>query len=144
MPEQTTLLSQQWQDILSPLPPAPVSQWLVFAGLCLLGLVVIVVYVLWQQRPRQRALRELRQCARQLQQAQYDAKQLLTSMHRLLLQGLELNPATVLSRHHKREVFWELYYRQLQQYTFRAAAPSRDELARLLRQTHYWLRHYPR
>lgn len=144
MSEQTTLLSQQWHEILPPLPPEPVSLWVILSSLLLVLLAVVVVYILWQQRPRQRARRELRRCTRQLQHSASNSKEIAMRMHRALLQGLSLNPASALSEQHRRDIFWELFYRQLQECVFQPVAPSPDELARLLRQCSYWLRHFPR
>lgn len=144
MAEQTTALAPPWQDILPPLAPPPLSPWWLASALVLLLLAVSVVYILWQQRPRQRALRELRRYARQLRQAQPDLKQLVIALQRQVLQGLGLTPTTALARSHKLEAFWALYYEQLQRCVFSDAPPSAEEVARLLRQGQYWLRNYPR
>lgn len=143
MPDHASVLSQHWTDILPPLPPAPLSMWIVLSSVVLLLLAVLVVFILWQQRPRQRALRVLRRCRRQLQDRQTDARQIAYTLHRALLQGLGLSPARVLKSPQLTDAHWQDFYRQLQHCVFQAAPPSADEVAQLIRQGRYWLRHYP-
>ena len=144
MSEQSTHLNQAWQELLPPVPPEPVSLWLVYGSGFLLLLVIIVVYVLWRQRPRQRALRQLQRCAKQLQQTQPDLKQIMRMVYSTVLNGLGLNPTTALSESHQQDPFWALFYLRLQQSVFGATTPSRDEVASLLNQSDYWLRRFPR
>ena len=143
MDDHATLLSQHWTDILPPLAPEPVSLWVALSSVLLAILVVIVVFILWQQRPRQRALRVLRRCRKQLVSRQADSRRIAYVLHRALLQGLGLNPASGLNTTQLTDPHWQDFYRQLQHCVFQAASPSTDELATLIQQSHYWLRHYP-
>jgi hypothetical protein len=144
MADHLSVLSQRWTDILPPLPPAPVSSWLLLSSVALALLVVGVVWVLWQQRPRQRALRMLQRCRRQLITMQIDSRQIAYAIHCAMLQGLGLNPATVVTNVQQTDPHWQAFYRQLQCCVFQAATPSADELADLIQQGRYWLRHFPR
>jgi len=141
MPGQSHPLSQHWTDILPLMPPHSITVWLLISSALLLGLVILAVYVLWQQRPRQRALRVLQGCARQLQDAPGDARRIAHTVHRNLLQGLGLSPASALRESHKRNQQWQAFYRSLQQCAFQAQPPATEELAGLIRQACDWLRH---
>ncbi len=141
MPGQSNPLSQHWTDILPLIPPHPDTLWLGVSSVILLLMVIIVVYVLWQQRPRQRALRVLQGCARQLQASPTDTRRIAHTVHRTLLQGLGLNPASVLSAAYQHDQKWQAFYRPLQQCVFQARAPATEELAGLIRQACDWLRH---
>ena len=144
MADHTSILSQTWTDILPLAAPVPMSLWLVLSGVVLLVLVVIVVFILWQQRPRQRALRALSRCNRQLQAVSADSRRIAHTLHRALLQGLNLNPATLKNNPRASDRQWQTFYRRLQQCVFQATPPAADELIELIQQGRYWLRHYPR
>jgi hypothetical protein len=144
MADHPSILSQAWTDILPPAPPPAMSWWLAWSGLVLLLLVVSVVFILWQQRPRQRALRVLSRCNRQLQTIPTDSRRIAHVVHRALLQGLNLNPATLINDTRARDRQWQTFYCRLQQCVFQATPPGVDELISLIQQGRYWLRHYPR
>lgn len=141
MPGQGNPLGQHWTDIPPLPPPQHLTVWLLLSSVILLALVLLVVYVLWQQQPRRRALRVLQRCGRQLQSAPTDARRIAHTVHRVLLQGLGLNPATVLKVVAQDNRQWREFYRRLQHCVFQAAPPATDELAALIRQAGDWLRH---
>lgn len=143
MADQSFLLNQTWTDILAPAPPPSMALWLVLSGVVLLLLVVFVVFILWQQRPRQRAMRALAHSRRQLHAVSADTRRIAHAVHRALLQGLGLNPVTVANPCTAHEQQWQAFYRRLQQCVFQAAPPSVDDLNKLIQQGRYWLRHYP-
>ena len=140
MPGHNNPLSQRWTDILPLLPPQQHTMWWLLSGVVLLALVLLVVYVLWQQTPRRRALRALQRCGRQLQAVPAESRRIAHTAHRVLLQGLRLNPATVMNETYQHNLQWQNFYRRLQQCVFQAAAPDADELAGLIRQACDWLR----
>jgi hypothetical protein len=139
MADHTTILSQHWTDILPPNPPAPISGWLLLSAVALLFLVVLAVALLWQQRPRQRALRSLRHCRRRLQSLSADTRAIAYHTYQALMQGLALHPANIPTT---ADPQWLDFYQQLQACVFAGSAPSRDQVADLIRQSRYWLKHY--
>jgi hypothetical protein len=143
MPETTSILSQQWTDILPPLAPEPMAWWLLLSSVVLAVLVVVVVSVLWQQRPRQRALRVLRRCTKQLASKSIDSRHIAAVLHNAMLSGLGLHPASMVKGARPSDPQWQQFYRQLQHCVFQATPPSPDELAPLIQQGRYWLRNYP-
>ena len=142
MSESTASLHQSWTDILPLVTPPSLSWWLVVAGVVLLVLAVIVVAVLWQQRPRQRALRVLHRCRRQLRAVPADTRRIAHTVHRALLQGLGLHPASRTDNQRASDQQWQSFYDQLQRCAFQAVPPAADELAELIRQGRYWLHHH--
>jgi HAMP domain-containing protein len=141
MAEPTSILSQRWSDILPPLSPPSLTPWLLLSAVVLLVLVVIVVFVLWQQRPRQRALRVLRRCRAQLQTGAMDARVLAQTCYRVLLQGMGLQPASMSRAGVAADPRWQAFYRDLQQCAFASSPPPSAQLASLIEQACYWLRH---
>lgn len=143
MADHVSILSQTWTDIVPPVAPQPMTWWFVLSSLTLLVLVVLGVIVLWRQRPRQRALRVLQRCQRQLDAAALDSRLLAFAIYEAVLQGLSLNPALALKGISDSDQQWLAFYQRLQQCVFQAAPPATDELSELIRQGRYWLRHYP-
>ncbi len=111
-------------DILP--PPAPVDQTLLLTVLLLgvMGLVLFGLYLLWQRRPRQRALHQLTQLQRRLEQQAVDNRQCLYEINHLLCQGLALNSLARMDN--------QSFYQRLSRLQYRAAAPEHDETQRLL------------
>ena len=142
MPDHTSVLSQHWTDILPPLAPEPMSWWIALSSAVLALLVMGVVFILWQQQPRQRALRTLRRCSKQLAALPIDSLRIAYALHGALIQGLGLQPASLLKATAVNDEQWQRFYRQLQHCVFQAAPPSADELAQLIQQGRYWLRQY--
>jgi hypothetical protein len=140
MADHSSLLSQSWADILPPQPPASLLQWWVIVSVSLLVLVLLVVYVLWQQSPRQRAQRVIGRCRRQLHGAGVDTRRLATQVYRALLAGLAMTPAAA---HRHPAADWQRFYIVLEQCVFRPDAPAASELAMLIAQARVWLRRYP-
>lgn len=141
MSEHSSLLSQNWTDILPPVAPASMMQLWLLSAVVLLVLVLVVVFVLRRQSPRQRAHRVIRLCRRRLQQAGIDTRQLAVRVYVSLLEGLALSPATA-QRHPSAD--WQRFYLALQQSAFGPVAPSPAELAKLLAEAQHWLQRYPR
>jgi hypothetical protein len=144
MADTATALSQTWTDILPPVAPESVSGWLWISSGVLALLAILVVFVLWQMRPRQRALWVLRRCRKQMRVARVDTRLIAYALHRAIVQGLGLPvaracvapPAAVAAR-------WQGFYRELQRCVFQATPPTTAELTALIWQARYWLRHYP-
>lgn len=139
MPDHTAILSQRWTDILPPNPPAPIEWWLLFSAVALLCLVVLAVAILWQTRPRQRALRVLRQCQRQLQAHSADTRVIAHRIYQAVLQGLAIHPAKVSPAGHDQR--WRDFLQRLQVCVFASHTPAREDVADLIRQGRYWIKH---
>lgn len=143
MADHASILSQHWTDILPPSPPPSLSWWLIISAVALFVLVVLVVFILWQYRPRSRARRVLRRCYKQLQVMPDDARRIAYAVYHALLSGLKLNPATDGNATRTYNPQWQVFYLQLQQCVFQATPPTAAQLATLIQQGRYWLRHYP-
>lgn len=141
MSEHAAMLNQHWVDILAPTPPAAIDSGLLLGSIALFILVVLVVALLWQQRPRQCGLRALRRYRRQLRSQTVDTRDLAYRIYHAMLQGLALHP---LQQRHAtaNDQEWLAFYRQLQSCVFAAHPPGRDELADLVVRGRYWLKHY--
>ena len=143
MSDGANILSQHWTDILPPVAPEPMAWWIMLSSVVLALLVMLVVFILWQQRPRQRAQRVLRRCRKQLLAMPADTRQIAHALYHALWQGLGLHPAGVSSPLQLSDPHWQHYFRQVQHCVFQAVPPSADELAPLIQQGGYWLRRYP-
>lgn len=140
MPGQHNPLSQHWTDILPLMPPSQHAGWLLLSAVVLLLLVILSVYVLWQQSPRWQAYRSLRRCSRQLQMQPEASRRIAHTVYRVLLQGLGMTPVTVLQHEQLINPQWQTFHRRLQHCVFQASPPTVDELAGLIQQARDWLR----
>lgn len=143
MPDTANVLSQRWTDILPPVAPESMLPWLGLSSAVLALLVVLVVVILWQQRPRQRALRVLRRCRKQLAARPGDSRRISYTLYHTVLQGLGLHPARELHTPALTDANWQRFYRELQHCVFQPTPPTAAELTVLIWQGRYWLRHYP-
>ncbi|MBI1424812.1 MAG: DUF4381 family protein [Gammaproteobacteria bacterium] len=133
---------RRWTDILPPSPPPSISLWLVVGAVLLFVLVALVVFFLWRRQPRQCALRRLRQCRAQLQQADVDTHALAGHCYRAVLQGLRATPASIAQTVPAADTHWQAFYYDLQRCVFQAPPPRVDELTRLIEQARRWLRQH--
>lgn len=136
----TQLSDTPWLDILP--PPAPVDHtlwyWLLIIGIAVL--VLVVLFVIWQRQPRQRALRQLHHLQQQCRQTGQDNKQCLYQLNRLLCQGLQLHqlgayqPAATESR------AWQTFYQRLLSRQYPPSRPDNHETQQLLDDAGHWLK----
>ncbi|MEJ2361396.1 MAG: hypothetical protein P8Z75_08215 [Gammaproteobacteria bacterium] len=140
MSGHAAMLNQHWVDILPPTPPAAVDSWLLPGSIALFILVLLVVALLWQQRPRQCGLRALRRYRRQLRSQTVDARDMAYRIYHAVLHGLALHPLQRHSTANDQE--WLAFYRQLQACVFASRPPGREELADLIVRGRYWLKHH--
>ncbi len=127
------LTESPWLDILP--PPVPMDHSLLFTVMAigLISLLLLGLYQLWQRRPRQQALRQLRKLQRQFEQHGLDNKQCLYEINRLLCKGLAINRLSRLEgdKH---------FYQRLSQLQYRATPPESDDTRQLLQAAHRLLR----
>lgn len=133
----TQLLDTPWLDILP--PPAPTDHNLLVA-LCVIGLVALLtigVVYLWQRRPRQHALRQLRQLQQHMNSQHLDNRQCLFEVNRLLRNGLGKNQLPCLD-----DDDWQAFYHRLITLQYRASAPATDDTRQLLQEASTLLRRF--
>lgn len=136
MPEQR-LIDSQWVDILPPSPPEPVSLWVWLGMALVLIAMAALAWWYWRRQPRQRALRQLRNCERQLKHALLPPKPIAAAMYRAVQQAVATVPTAQL---HARDAKWQDYYLRLAHCVFHAREPSVTELDTLLGEARAWLR----
>ena len=136
MPEQR-LIDSQWVDILPPSPPAPVPLWVWFGMALVLIAIAALAWWYWRRQPRQRALRQLRRCERQLRHALLPPKPIAAALYRAVQQAVAMVPTAQL---HARDAQWQDYYRRLAQCVFHAREPSAADIQTLLSESRAWLR----
>ncbi len=132
------LIAMQWVEVMPPVTPEPVSVWVwILAGVLLLGITAIL-WRLWRRRPRQCALRQLRQCEKQLRDTATQPKLVACQMYRAVQTVMRRIPTLQSQRF---DPAWPDYYRRLAQCVFHARQPDRAEVQLLLQETRDRLRH---
>lgn len=129
---EESLIAMQWIEVMPPVKPEPVSMWIWILAVVLLLGITVIIWRLSRWRPRQCALRQLRQCEKQLRDTSIQPKQVAGQMYRALqtvmrriptLQSQRLDPA------------WQDYYLRLAKCVFHARQPDRVEVQLLLQET---------
>lgn len=139
MPGHSQILNEHWADILPLLPPQSNILWIFFSSAVLLFLTLSVVYFLWRRLPRQRALRRLRICQRQLHADYADTKQIGLIVYRSFMQAVIFDPVRHGIDIENANRNLKDFYTQLQKCVFQPLPPEKDELARLIEQACGWL-----
>lgn len=136
----TQLMDTPWLDILPPPVPADQSGWLLLVLSSLITMLLATAYVYWQRRPRQRALRELKQLKQQLEHGSLDHKLCLFAINRLLCAGLQ-QPQLLHFKPASLQHDWQAFYRELASRQYQAASPDLNETRHLLQSALRLLRH---
>lgn len=127
----TQLSDKPWLDILP--PPVPVdNSLLVFViSTGIICGVLATLYLFWQARPKQKALRHLKKLQQQTNSTEFDGKHCLFEIHRLLCQGFQQHQLAQLKpANHQQD--WQVFYRQLVQQQYQAATPAKADTQNLL------------
>ena len=131
------LADTQWVEILPPAAPAPVSLWVWLAVAVGCALLLALAWRYWQRRPRQRALRQLRWCEKQLQRRDAAHRDIALQIYQAVQLAWQAPPTLHL---HASDVHWQDYYRRLMQSVFAAQPADAAQLREVLRETRRWLR----
>lgn len=120
-----------WLDVLP--PPVPVDNslmvFLISAGI-ICG-VLIALYLFWQARPKQQALRHLKHLQQQVHSKEFNNKHCLFEINRLLCLGFQQHQLAQLKPgSHQQD--WQVFYSQLVQQQYQAATPAKADTKNLL------------
>lgn len=131
------LIDTQWVDIVPPVAPEPVSLWIWLGVILLCVSVTSIVWWYWQHQPRQRALRQLRVCEKQLHHAGSTTRPIAARIYHAVQLGVQAPPTRTL---YARDAQWQEYHLRLAQCVFHAREPDADLLREVLHESRAWLR----
>ena len=120
----TQLADTPMLDILP--PPAPLDQTMLMTVLvvAVMGLVLFMLYQLWQRRPRQQAFRQLLKLQKQLERQQLDNRECLYEVNRLLCKGFALSSLSQIADKH--------FYQRLSRLQYCPTPPEHEPTRQLL------------
>lgn len=131
------LIDMQWVEVMPPVTPEPVSVWIWIISAVLLLAITAITWWFWQRQPRQRALRQLRDCEKQLHDTTAQPKKVASQMYRALQTAMSQMPTRQVQQ---LDPAWPDYYRRLAQCVFHAQQPDSAEVQLLLHETRNWVR----
>lgn len=136
----TELLEKPWLDILP--PPAPVGNelWLGLIFVALSLFVLTALFYLWQRRPRQQALQQLKRIQKRVEHDTLDKKLALYEINRILCRGLRLNGLSGFIPPAGRVLDWQKFYQSITTLQYNKSTPPEESLRQLLRDAQHWLR----
>ena len=127
---KTPSMDSPWLEILPP-PEPTIDIWMSLLIIAILVVTLIILYRYWQNRPRQRALKGLKQLQQQFEQNKLDNKLCLFEINRLLCLGLEQTGLTQFTPPSKQDN-WQQFYQTLRTQQYRADIPDRQHTQKLL------------
>lgn len=127
-----------WVDIAAlPAPVDEVNLSVVFIIAAIISLVFFLAAYFWQ-RPRVKALRDLRRIRNQ----RHDPRQQLLSLRQVLQHALPLNQHQTPALSKMQQTRWQQFDHDLTQACFQANNPDNQTVERFILQARSWLKRY--